>query len=56
MDHLFLQFPQEFGVAVEKIKNQDWLLSYFPASEEELYNPAGYVYNTEFYGYEYKIT
>lgn len=55
MDHLFLQFPQEFGVAVEKIRNQDWLLSYFPASKEELYNPAGYVYNTEFYGYEYKI-
>ena len=55
MNHLLLQFPQEFGIAVEKIKKQDWLLSYFPASDEELYNPAGYVYNSELYGYEYKI-
>jgi hypothetical protein len=55
MNLLLLQLPREFEIIVEKIKQQDWLLSFFPASEEELYNPAGYVYNNKFSGVNYKI-
>ncbi|MBM9615290.1 hypothetical protein JWJ90_13480 [Desulfobulbus rhabdoformis] len=55
MNYLLLQLPAEFEEIVAKIRKQDWILSNFPATDEELYNPAQYVYNTELHGYKYII-
>lgn len=55
MDQLILQLPIQFAKIIEQIRNQDWLICNFNASEDELYNPAGYVYNSDLDGIQYKI-
>lgn len=47
--------PHEFHEIVENIKEQNWLISTFPASENELYNPAAYLYHSKLHGLQYKI-
>ena len=55
MDQLLLQLPIGFEKVIAQIKKQDWLISNFYAGVEEIYNPAGYLYNRDLNGVEYKI-
>ena len=55
MDYLLLQLPIRFEEVIDQIKKQDWLISNFYAGVEEIYNPAGYLYNSDLNGVEYKI-
>lgn len=55
MDQLILQLPIQFSEIIEQIRNQDWLICNFDASEDDLYNPAGYVYNSDLNGIQYKM-
>jgi hypothetical protein len=55
MDCLFVRLPREFKQVTALLKRQDWLISDFPTSNDELYNPAKYIYGIELRNYQYKI-
>ncbi len=55
MNQLILQLPNQFEKIIEQVRRQDWLICNFDAGEDDLYNPAGYVYNSDFNGIRYKI-
>ena len=55
MDQLILQLPNQFEYIIEQVRKQDWLICDFQASEDALYNPAGYLYNSALNGIQYKI-
>lgn len=55
MDQLLLRLPFQFQQIIEQVKNQDWLICNFDVSKDALYNPAGYIYNNDLNGTQYKI-
>jgi hypothetical protein len=56
MEEVFYQFPAYTLEIVEKLTRADWIIhSYDFENKADCYNPAGFLYNSEFNGIEYVI-
>lgn len=56
MENVFYEFPPYALKIAEQVRVADWLIHSFELDkEEDCYNPAGYLYNAEFFGREYTI-
>ncbi len=55
MDHLLISLPLGFDQVISQIQEQDWLINNFEANDEEIYNPANYLYNRDLRGINYRI-
>ena len=56
MEYVLYEFPAYTQEIIEKLKKTDWLVHSFDLDDEDdIYNPAGYLYNAEFNDLEYSI-
>jgi len=56
MDEVIYQFPEYTQEIINKIMKSDWLIHAFSLdNENDIYNPAAYLYNAEINGLEYTI-
>jgi hypothetical protein len=55
MDTLYVVIPPDMNPVIEELKSRDWLLTNFPATKDELYNPAGYLLNVHVEKHNYVI-
>ena len=57
MQQVFYQVPAYLDDIVERLSRRNWLVHSFNLSEEDdLYNPANYLHNSEFDGTKYILT
>jgi hypothetical protein len=56
MEYVSYKFPPYALKIVDQVRSADWLIHSFElGNEEDVYNPAGYLYNREVFGKEYAI-
>lgn len=56
MEYAIYEFPFYTLEIVKQVRSADWLVHSFELSNnEDIYNPSGYLYNSEFFGKEYTI-
>jgi len=56
MDDVFYEFPAYTKDIIENLKKAGWFIHSFDLDDEDdIYNPAGYLYNAEFNNLEYSI-
>ncbi len=56
MEHAYYEFPSYAGKIIDRVRSADWFMHSFELSNgEDIYNPAGYLYNAEFLEREYTV-
>lgn len=56
MESVYYKFPPYTLQIAEQVKSMDWFIHSFQLSNvEDVYNPAGYLYNAEFFKKEYTV-
>jgi hypothetical protein len=55
MDFVAIHCPADFERIIESLRERSWIITPFDVGEDELYNPAEYVYNEKVDGINYKL-
>ncbi|MDO8895603.1 MAG: hypothetical protein Q8M57_01385 [Nitrosomonas sp.] len=50
-----IRFPAYLETIIDRLKERNWLIHNFNACNEDLYNPANYVYNQDIHKFEYSF-
>lgn len=56
MEHVYYQFPACAGEIIDRVRAMDWFIHSFAIDDgDDIYNPAAYLYNAEYFGRSYTV-